>query len=382
MKLTILMAGIAIALSPVVAQAKDQLIDVSGFGSLYYGQALDKRFQPYGFTDNYADFTHFSLVGLTFKSRISEEWDAAVQLVATGDNLYWQNFSTFMEWAYLNYQPTAVPGLSVRVGRQRYGVWTASEYMNVHHELPFRALPGPVYRITPFSSFDGISVGQNFNVGKLKGNVAVFGGAPVQDIPPTSNNTTTLTTTAVERHDLLGVKASIDGDGWRARIQASETTAIRTTTTETVSGSNIQTTVSKIQAHQQIFTAGYRFDKYNIVSWAEYAYLISNDGTQATYNTYHKFAAAGYALLGYRIGDWMPRLSFAGSNVSNGISLGNVQSYIAGVNYAIRPDITIKADYEYSNVGLWRGSNMPGTLQSGQTDGVGKALYIGVDFLF
>ena len=58
------------------------------------------------------------------------------EVIARGEQGTTTNYNMFVQWAYLNYAP--IDGMSIKLGRQRYAIWTASEYVNAHYELPYK----------------------------------------------------------------------------------------------------------------------------------------------------------------------------------------------------------------------------------------------------
>ncbi|MBC7385150.1 MAG: hypothetical protein H7301_03180, partial [Cryobacterium sp.] len=131
---------------------------VNGFGSAYYGQALNRELLPYNLSNTNPDFTHFSLIGADLAVKFNDQWTVAAELIAQGQNGPQNNYTAYAEWAYVNWAP--IPGMSVKVGRQRNPIWSASEYINSHYQLPYRVMPQVVYSLSPFAAFDGASVTQ------------------------------------------------------------------------------------------------------------------------------------------------------------------------------------------------------------------------------
>jgi len=367
---------------PLSASAMDFSLD--GFGSAYYGQAYSNNVLPYGFKDNSANFTEFSLIGLNIKSKIDDHFSFAAQLVASGQSeIPNSNYSLFADWAYINYTP--MDNLSIRVGRQRLPIFTASEYINEHIDLPFRVMPEIVYQISPFDSFDGVMVNQTIDLGEQKLQVGVFGGTPVLNIGlqtsyPALGVPLNYTYNGA---DLLGAKVTLDGDGWRVRAQASratQTLGLNIELPAALGGSS-----SLFQAHQETYSVGYRYDKHNIVSWGEYVYATSPDGTNVpassttTGGPFVGKSKAGYVLAGYRIGDWMPRYTFAQASVQAGYTAGETTTHTIGVNYQASKKVILKAETEIDMVG---NGAYEVTLPNGAIMGNGVAGYIGADFVF
>jgi hypothetical protein len=355
----------------LICSATSHAVDfkVDGFGSAYYGQALSKDLLPYGFTSTNPDFYDFSLIGADVMAKFNDDWSAAAELIAEGQSGPQTNYTAFAEWAYLNWTP--MQGLSVKLGRQRMPVWTASEYINNHFELPYRTMPQIVFQLSPFAAFDGASVTQSVDVAdNMKASLQVFGGTPVLNIP-----TSSVVTFSGER--LFGARANLEGDGWQAN--RNNQTLVWSAPYSTYYGSSNAANVTTL-------TAGYRFDKFNIVSWGEYGYTFSKDGTTIPLNGVRAVdnGKAGYVLVGYRLDKFMPRYTFAQANLNYGFENGKVTTHTIGVNYNANEHVTLKAEYEIDLVPTPGGG--PGFLvtqnATSPTGTSGSAFYIGGDFYF
>lgn len=331
------------------------------FGSLYYAQSLSTDLRPATFQNSAPDFTDFSLVGMNLNVTMDDHWSAGAQLVATGDpDSITGKFTPFASWATLGY--TFDDGTIIKIGRQRFPIFTASEYIYVHQALPYRTIPDIVFRSAQFAAFDGISIGRGFDVNIANFNVSVFGGTPVLEItPPTP--TTQLT-------NLVGARVNLDGDGWRVRAQAS-----RFTTTNALGAGN--------KADQEVYSLGYRYDKYNIVSWGEYALRHSANGTPGPAGfRFLGLAKTGYILAGYRIGSFMPRYTFAQTTSALGLLVGSgkTTSHTIGLNFVASKNVTIKAQYEIDVVPVPKGGfRVTQPAVTGATSG--SSFFIGADFL-
>jgi hypothetical protein len=165
--------------------------------------------------------------------------------------------------------------------------------------------------------------------------------------------------------NLLGAVASLEGEGWQIHLNASRNT-------------DVQGAV--FSAHTQHYTAGYRYDRHHIVSWGEYGYEQSPDGTVLTGGqTYMGQSKGGYVLVGYRIGDFLPRYTYADGNYNLGIYTGENTSHIFGLNYQMSTQAVVKAEYQ---VDLIPSGTTGYPVQTSNGSSSGSALYVGLDFIF
>jgi predicted porin len=142
----------------------------------------------------------------------------------------------------------------------------------------------------------------------------------------------------------------------------------------------VTTTEGTLQAHEQVYSLGYRYDKMNIVSWGEYVYTHSGDGTSFPTANFAQSGKAGYVLIGYRVGDWLPRYTFAQASVTNIIDAGKTTTHTIGVNYQASAKVVAKAEFEIDK----GGTPVPfeDTISPLTSSTTGTAGYVGVDFVF
>lgn len=329
-------------------------IAINGFGNLYGAQALNAHLLPIGFTNKNVDLTHFSSIGINLSTDISNDITFAAQFIATGGNAIATNFSTFAQWAFVNYTPT--DGTSIRLGRQLFPLWLPSEYIGVHYLLPYREMPAVVYALGPFKAFDGVAITQRFGDFSAE----IFGGSPFLDA--TSLNGASMS-------NLFGAQLVLVGDGWKIRAMASKHYITATIGTVVADG------------HTESYTAGYRFDKYNFVSWGEYGLFQTPDGTQMSNGRLIGHGATGYILTGYHIGKFLPRYTFSKSVVNYGFPRQATDVHTIGVNYEIAPRASLKFDYDAIFVPD-AGQSVNMTQLPATKDKRASAVYAGMDFIF
>jgi hypothetical protein len=351
-------------------------LSLNGFGSFYYGQALNRNLEPNGFSDTHANFTNFSLFGVNLAGHVNDDLGFAAQFVALGSPVgTTDSFGIMAQWASVTYRPS--DGTAVHVGRQLYPNLMASEYLRVGFLLPYRAVPYLALGIAPFSRFDGVAIDQTVKTGIGKLNFGIFGGKPILDISSVLTQAAGLT---FNFSDLVGAQASLDGDGWRIRAQASRFLS------ELSLGSPLP--AAYFSGHTQEYSVGYRYDKNHLVSWSEYSFSQTPDGTPVNGGKYSGVGHGFYWLGGYRIGKFMPRYTFSQGvtqfNVlgANGYSNGQATSHVIGLNYQAGDQAVIKVEYERV---LIPGTNSVSYLLNQKANSAATsagALYAGLDFIF
>jgi hypothetical protein len=254
-------------------------------------------------------------------------------------------------------------GWSARAGRQAINVFSTSEHFFEHESVPFRTTPQIVFDVAPFDSFDGLTLAKSVDVGPEKLQVSVFGGNPKVN----GANSNATFEPGLAGQDLFGAAAYLNGDGWLIHGSASRVTAMATGQ----------------QAHEQVYSLGYRFDRFNFVSWGEYVYTRSGDGSAAALGSFNAKGKAGYVLVGYHMGDWTPRYTFAQASVLNGLAsdTGKTTTHTIGVNYQVNPKVVAKAEFEIDSIDGNQGA-FEDKWGGNTANTSGTAGYVGVDFTF
>lgn len=361
-------------------------LEWSGFGSFYYSQTNDNNFHSTGFSDNHSDFTRDSLIGLNLGTKVNDNLSFGSQWIAAGTAAQAENFNLFAQWAYLNWRIGETSNF--KIGRQLWPVLIASEYQRVKFLLPASSIPTTAYSLLPFVSFDGISINREFDLGGAKLTLGAYHGSPkINTTPPAGNS--------FDFVNLTGVRVTLDGSGWRLHATANKMMAkllITVPSASTTTG-QISNTEYKTRNNVNVFSAGFRFDKYNLVTWGEMSYLKGQDNTRlASALGGKKFAEksyGGYVLLGYRISDLMPfatiaqGTAFYGVPTNAGVSYqGRVTTYTAGTTYKLNDTTIAKLELQQDKVPSAGGGFYAVTQQSSSRKTHAESMKLGVDFIY
>lgn len=386
-------AALAIGTSAV---AHADGVEWSGFGSLYYSQSMDNNFLVGGNRTNKPNFTTPSLLGLNVGSKISDEISVASQIIMAGESAQATNFNTFAQWAYLNYKP--MDGLSLKIGRQLWPVLISSEYQRVHFLLPQSNIPGTVYGLLPFVSFDGASANKTMETAVGSLTVGAYLGNP-------KLNTAGITGIDLDFQTLMGIRATLDGSGWRLHATANKVFSKITVDSNSFSGNTYLRTTGTAKTNSNIFSVGYRYDKNNFVSWGEATYSKATDNASLTLNSNVVASGAlaatstkklfeksygGYVLAGYRLGKFLPSATYAQGTTRLGLPTtatntkyeGKTESYIAGLAYQAHDQANLKLEFQRTYVPSAGGGWYDVTQSTTSTRRFGDVVKAGVDFIF
>ena len=262
--------------------AQDQRFRVNGFAT--FGLSLGSEAIPYNDVNDEVNFSRFSKVGIQMTFNLDDDNSVVTQLVSRGEN----EWNTEAEWAYFKHNFGS--GFSSKIGRIRLPAFMLSEFLDVGYAVPWAKMPNETYNsLTPFSNMDGADITYNTDIGDMSATFQIAYGRSKDD-----------------QYDIKGIiatNATLQGDVWTARVAYSiaDDVNIIDPDIQGVVGGLYASAVTKIKGS---FTSlGFTYDPGNIYFTTEYAKL-EVDGAVVD-------ADSAYATLGYRMGKFMPLLTYA-----------------------------------------------------------------------
>lgn len=362
-------------------------VEWSGFGSLYYSQAFDNQFLLGQHSNNKPDYTTHSLVGFNVGSKLGDNMSFSSQIVMAGAGAQSTNYNMFAQFAYLTYNP--VPSVSLKIGRQLWPMLISSEYQRVHFLLPQTEIPATVYGLMPFVAFDGVSANKSLDTAIGSLTLGAYAGAPKLNRTPPAG-------LAFDFPSIIGARATLDGSGWRLHATANQFKSKMTISYLTSLPSTKYTSIN--EATSTIYSFGYRYDKYNIVSWGEMFTLKSTDNSLVPQaaggpqtNKYFQRSYGGYVLAGYRFGKYLPTLTYAQGTAKLGFPTdpttnqkydGKVTSYIFCNSFQMNDQASFKVEFQRSYVPSAGGGYFDVAQSTTSTKKYGDMLKAGIDFIF
>ena len=331
------------ALLSASSLAGAQEINLSGFASAHVTQKLGGNSAPeyYSNTTNYYNFTKF---GLNIASKIDEKWAVQSQVLVAGKRIEAgatePQFGLYANWLFLAYRPT--DKLRFKFGRQLFPAWLVSEYVDVGYMYPWTETPHAVYELSPFKSLNGVSSDYTFQLNDThKMTVTVFGGQEDIKIPLAQGGNE-----ENKYGSVIGSEVAVAGNGYRFRVMGSNykvdsvTTKPDGTFNEDLKNSSITTV-----------TTGFKYDKDNMLVYAEYGYKEGSAGGSAVTsakNSFGKRAQAGYVTVGYWFNNILPHLTASTSKWETGTVEGTQDLYSFGTNVKLNDNIIFKTNIGYS----------------------------------
>ena len=283
--------GLACGLSLLAAtpvQALENPITINGFASAgFITGDLDASF--YSGTDIIGDSATFgadNTIGLQIFSNVNDKVSFTGQLLAKG---VIDSYSLDAHWAFVDYHPRS--DLSIRAGRLVLPVMMVSEFVDVGYAYPWARPPMEVYSGIPLTSYSGIDMLYTAHIGDNNLIIQPYMGS----IPASSN---------------IGLDVKTDlGIGLNTTFQF-EYGFLRAHVMQVkgVSGSDPSTGSGFIMDAQMV-AIGADLEFGNVVVISEY---IKKEFEFTGLEPFSEVSGeAGYLTLGYRMGKFLPHITFA-----------------------------------------------------------------------
>ncbi|OUS06542.1 hypothetical protein A9Q81_03185 [Gammaproteobacteria bacterium 42_54_T18] len=329
-------------------------VEITGYISLRGGKLNERGITYLGGVSDELSFSNETTFGVQLKAPVTEDIHMVLQL--SGDSIETQ---AEVDWAFMEYQMSS--SLNIRAGRLRVPGFMVSEYQAVGYAYPWVQTPLEVYGLTPFLRYEGVDfryftsigdvdvrinpfIGSTSNQGLRIGQLiyanqdSQFGGIDIQVNYESVN----------VRVGYSKYEFDLKADSWDVSMEAlieglvvipgdpaiessgivdviDQLAAGATATAATIAGLGDLVTAAFYTAEAESFTAqrsnylndsimggeqegeyfsvGFSYDSENIVLMAE---MIKGGISGAFPN-----AKGSYATLGYRLGSWMPHLTYA-----------------------------------------------------------------------
>ena len=308
-RIEILFAGLVFLFVPA-AQAID--VEISGYASFAAtkADALDASGNQVIFAGGLANKnlkfdSEDSLIGLQFSSAVSDVIDITLVLQADGSSS--SNYNVAAEWAYATYKFNE--DLSLRMGKYKASFYMVSDYQDVGYAYPWVRPPLEVYSTNPIKALSGLNLVYQSGIGNLTLLTELYVGSgnnSAQYIPSTTDaaigapyfglGDPSLKGQSIdfETVNASGINISLTGDVGSFRIGYFST--------------DVNAAAFNITEKPGTFLGvGFNLDWENVVIYSEY---IQRD-TDPTLAGAFPDQNAYYVTLGYRIGKFLPYVTYA-----------------------------------------------------------------------
>ncbi|HED36259.1 MAG TPA: porin [Gammaproteobacteria bacterium] len=280
-------------------------IELDGF--LTAGLAVHNQTQADGSKVTYLDevtddvtFLQDSKFGLQITADIVEDMQVVAQLLASAVD---ENYRVDIEWAYLDY--AVGESTNIRAGRIKQPVFLISDYLEVGYAYPWIRPPAEAYSNMPVDSIIGVQLLYQANFGGMTFGVQPYFGSNSEAVPGVSS---------VEffANNYVGMALRLENRSFTFQVSSFQTDV---STIDT--GSGIGRFNSEGSAVLSVVSLSW--DIANFVGYTEYTTrdikadqdTLGQGFNQAPFDSLFSDQDGGYVTLGYRMGKFLPHLTFA-----------------------------------------------------------------------
>ena len=289
------------------------------------------------------DFINDTRVGLQVSAAVNPQIDVTAQLLARAKQ---DNSDLFIDWAFATYRAT--DWLSVRGGKIKFPTFLISDYFEVGYAYPWIRPPEEVYSSNPISTITGVDLLGNISLGPVNLLIQPFYGTshgaqglvPQEVVDFTDGFTTpgsipqgTVLFADFDASPLVGLNVQLSSDIF------------------TVHAQHLKTLVSApsfpgaVEDKVTFSTVGATMDWFNVVVYSEYFEReIEGFSNFAFPNT-----KGYYTTLGYRIGKFLPHITYADLGENGGPTPFPVVGLSGGGVPPIQTSVTVGLRYELGN---------------------------------
>jgi hypothetical protein len=341
-------SGAALAEDQKDDKNADKKIVFSGFLSTVFAQTENDADAAYAnglATDELALSNYENRLGLQVKATVNPTMNVTAQLLARGGN---NNYDVIADWAYADLE--IFNNLNVHLGKYKIPLFLVSDYAEVGYAYPWVRPPQDVYYINPLISQSGINILYNIPFNKLNLMLQVYYGSGTHDVfvPARSIDLSQLPmsksqTIAFDTNNSTGAALSLTSQVFTLRAGYFET--------------EVDIDAVGIKGAEGNFSGvGFTLDWHDFIVYSEYVARDTETNKIAAFPDQN----AWYATLGYRIGAFLPHVTYSEIDQGNDENVLSLQqsSAAAGLRYEINSysDLKLEALYaepEEGNHGLF-----------------------------
>jgi len=354
------------AVLSILASASVQAIQFDGFitagaaihddndnKNVYVGSQGDR-----GITENLT-FETDTRFGLQISSDVTEDMSVVAQILGTGVD---GNFNAIIEWAYIDYEVNDIA--NIHVGKIKQPVYLVNDYVEVGYAYPWIRPPAEVYyQNNPLNTVNGIELLLQFKVGQGTLSFQPYIGSNRDEIPNAGSS-------FFEAENIYGLDVKYTGRGYT--VHASDFRCeVKTVGALAIPVSPFGPLTADLNGvgNCNVAAIGLNLDIANVVVYSEFTKRTTDQTLSRAFGNQE----AGYLTIGYRIGKFLPHITFAaieGEASTVGIATGTgavtgpglppgasfnfpvalQTSVTAGLRYEVNDSAALKIEYQVVNV--------------------------------
>ncbi len=299
-------SALASALAAILMASPASAIQFDGFFTVGAATHDDKNDNRYigslgdrGITNNIT-FETDTRFGLQISSDIADNASVVAQILGRGVD---SNFNAVVEWAYVDYEFNKY--VSLRAGKIKQPVYLVNDYVEVGYAYPWIRPPVEVYYLNnPLNTVNGAELLLSFPIGKGQLSFQPYIGSNRDDIPNSGG------TGFFEAEGIAGIDIKYAAPGYLMHASTFHCREVNTqgglTDVPTAFGFKVDVDLNGT-GKCDVTSAGLNLDLANFVVYAEW----QDRTTEETLSRPFGDTEAWYTTLGYRVGKWLPHITFA-----------------------------------------------------------------------
>jgi hypothetical protein len=286
-------------------------------------------------------FDNDSKFGLQVSADVAENMQAVAQILAAGSD---ENFDLDIEWAYVDWRLSNT--MSLRAGKVKEPVFLISDYIEVGYAYPWIRPPQEVYRNNPITTINGMEALFQTNISNMSLIFQPYIGTNTEAVPGTNGGL------QFDASNFYGAALQLASRAFTLQMSFLQTDVA----TSDLTGGALSDFVA--QGDAQLISAGLSWDVNNFVGYTEY---VTRDISEAQMEGIFPDQDAWYVTLGYRMGNFLPHITFANSEadpIANPAANQGVtqDSITLGVRYEINNSAAFKFEVQSVTPDLAAGS--------------------------
>lgn len=318
--------------------------------------------------------------GLQISSDVADNMSVVAQLLGTGVD---QNFNAVVEWAYIDYKMNDYA--SIHAGKIKQPVYLVNDYIEVGYAYPWIRPPSEVYYLNnPLDTVNGVELMLQFPIGNGTLSFLPYFGSNRDNIPNTGG-------AFFQAEKIYGMDVKYSGRGYTVHASDFHCGRVDTTGSFSIDKTAFGPITADLNGSGEcnVSAVGLNLDISNIVVYAEWQRRTTTKGLSRPFGD----QTGWYTTFGYRMGKWLPHITFAGIDgtasiyglPNNGAIKGgtapntfsmnfpvSIQTSItAGLRYEVNDSAALKMEYEVVDV-----NTDQNTLKNANEPGGGPMPYV------
>jgi len=308
-------------------------------------------------TDN-VTFLQDSKFGLQVTADVADKMQVVAQILASAED---ENYRMDVEWAYLDYE--ASDTINLRAGRIKQPVFLISDYLEVGYAYPWIRPPAEAYNNMPVDSIIGVQLLYQTRIGSMNFGVQPYFGSNTEAVPGFS-------TVDFFADNYIGIAFRLENRYVTFQVSTFQTdvstvdtgtTGLNSQGTANLSVASVSWDVANFVGYSEFTTRDIEADKGTLSDAANGG--PPNGHNDAPFDALFSDQEGYYVTLGYRMGKYLPHITYATSDSSPiapspNASQGQVQDSITlGLRYELNDSAALKMEYAQIELADSSGAN-------------------------